>query len=53
MTIGKLASEEDFKVAINEVIDINDIFNIIVNRISIEMIDENEDSLIEMEIELL
>lgn len=52
MTVGKIASEEDYKAAIDEVKDINDIFDTIIEKISVEIIDENEDSLIEMEIPL-
>ena len=50
MTIGKLAKEEEYKSAIEDVRDMNDVFNTIVEKVSVEIIDENEDSLIEMEI---
>lgn len=52
MTIGKLATEEEYKSAIEDVKDINDLFHTIVEKVSVEIIDENEDSLIEMEVSL-
>jgi 2'-5' RNA ligase len=52
MTIGKLATEEEFKSAIENVKDIKDLFHTIVEKVSVEIIDENEDSLIEMEVSL-
>lgn len=52
MTVGKIARVEDYKAAIDEIKDINDIFDTIIEKISVEIIDENEDSLIEMEIPL-
>lgn len=52
MTVGKIESEEEYKLAIEETKEIVDIFDTIVNKISVEIIDENEDSIIEMEIEL-
>ena len=50
MTVGKLESIEEYEDAIEEVKNINDIFSSIANKVSVEIIDENEDSLIEMEI---
>lgn len=52
MTVGKIENEEEYKAAILEVDDISDTFETMVNRISVEIIDENQDSIIEMEIEL-
>ncbi|WMM23945.1 2'-5' RNA ligase family protein [Tissierella sp. MB52-C2] len=52
MTVGKIESGEDYEAAILKVKDINDIFETIVDKVSVEIIDENEDSIIEMEIEL-
>lgn len=52
MTVGKLATEEEHKAAALAVKDINDVFETIVTKISVEIIDENEDSNIEMEIGL-
>ena len=52
MTVGKIESEEEYKAAIHEAKDIGDAFRTIVNKISVEIIDENKNSIIEMEIEL-
>lgn len=52
MTVGKIESEEEYKLAIEETKGIIDIFDTTINRVSVEIIDENEDSVIEMEIEL-
>lgn len=52
MTVGKVESEDKFKLAIEETKDISDVFQAIISKVSVEIIDENEDSIIEMEIEL-
>jgi 2'-5' RNA ligase len=52
MTIGKIDNEEGFQIAINETKNITEVFEAIVNVISVEIIDENEDSLIEIEVNL-
>jgi 2'-5' RNA ligase len=52
MTVGKIESEEEYKSAIEDTKEINDVFDTIVSKVSVEIIDENEDSVIEMEIEL-
>lgn len=52
MTVGKLTSEEEFQIAAEAVKEIKECFHTIVNKISVEIIDENEDSIIEMEIHL-
>lgn len=52
MTVGKIESEEEYNAAIEETKEIVDVFVTIVNKVSVEIIDENEDSIIEMEIEL-
>lgn len=52
MTLGKLATEEEHKAAALAVKGINDIFETSVTKISVEIIDESEDSIIEMEIGL-
>lgn len=52
MTVGKIECEERFELAIEETKDINDTFDTIVSKVSVEIIDENEDSIIEMEIDL-
>jgi 2'-5' RNA ligase len=52
MTVGKIDCEDKFKLAIEETKDIGDAFDTIVSKVSVEIIDENEDSIIEMEIDL-
>jgi 2''-5'' RNA ligase len=52
MTVGSFDNEEDFEEAINETRDIVDSFKTTVNEISVEIIDENEDSIIEFNIPL-
>ncbi|QNO14263.1 2'-5' RNA ligase family protein [Alkalicella caledoniensis] len=52
LTVGKIDNAEKYKFAIEETGAITDEFKTIVNRICVEIIDDNEDSLIEMEIEL-
>jgi 2'-5' RNA ligase len=52
MTVGKIEGEEEYKAAIGYVEHINDIFCTVVEKVSVEVIDENEDSLIEIEISL-
>lgn len=52
MTVGKLETEDDYNAAADEVKNINYRFDTVVKKISVEIIDENEDSLIEMEIGL-
>lgn len=53
MTVGNFDNEEKFEIAAKETVNINDSFKTIVNKVSVEIIDENEDSIIEMEIELV
>ncbi|KUO71191.1 MAG: hypothetical protein APF77_05915 [Clostridia bacterium BRH_c25] len=53
MTVGNLPTEKEYKSAIEDVAGIDDIFDSSVEKISVEIIDENEDSLIEMEIPLI
>lgn len=53
MTVGKLVREEDYKTAIHDVEGISDVFSSFINKVSVEIIDANEDSLIEMEISLV
>jgi 2'-5' RNA ligase len=50
MTVGNFDNEEDFEMAINETRNIIDSFKTIVNEISVEIIDKNEDSIIELNI---
>lgn len=52
MTVGKIESEQEYKLAIEGTKEIVDVFDTIVSKISVEIIDGNEDSIIEMEIAL-
>ncbi|WP_372998748.1 2'-5' RNA ligase family protein [Lutispora sp.] len=52
MTVGKIEDEEKYKNAVIEIEDFRDIFETIVEKVSVEIIDDNEDSIIEMEIGL-
>ncbi|MBU5427609.1 hypothetical protein KQI41_14565 [Tissierella pigra] len=52
MTVGKINSGDDYEVAILKVKDINHTFETIVDKVTIEIMDENQDSIIEMAIEL-
>ncbi|MBW4829636.1 MAG: 2'-5' RNA ligase family protein [Clostridiaceae bacterium] len=52
MTVGKIESEEKYKLAIEKTKEVTDLFKTIVNKISVEIIDDNEDSIIEMDIGL-
>lgn len=53
MTVGNLPTEEGYKSAIEDVAGINDVFVSSIEKVSVEIIDENEDSLIEVEIPLV
>ena len=52
MTVGNLETEEEFEKASNETNNIVDSFKTTVNKISVEIIDKNEDSIIEIEVNL-
>ena len=52
MTIGKLSTAKDLDNAYNTVKDMNENFSTIVNKISVEMIGENEKSIVTIELEL-
>lgn len=52
MTIGKLPTVEALNIAYEKVKDINSAFKTIVKKISVEMIGENEESIIIIEHEL-
>lgn len=52
MTVGKFDKEKDFEEAVNETKSIDDSFQTLVNEICVEIIDENEDSIIELKIPL-
>lgn len=53
ITVGNIKNEYEFEKALEETKDIKDVFETVVKEISVEIIDENEDSIIEMEIPLL
>ena len=52
MTVGNFENEKEFKLAINRTKDITDSFITTVREITVEIIDENEDSIIELNIPL-
>jgi 2'-5' RNA ligase len=52
MTIGKFTSKEDLNIAFKNTELIKESFTTIVEKISVEIIDENEDSIIEVEVGL-
>lgn len=52
MTIGNFSSSEDLNKAFEATKLLKDSFNTVVDKISVEIIDDNEYSIIEMEIEL-
>ena len=52
MTVGSFTSREDLNMAFKDTELIKESFSTIVNKISVEIIDENEDSIIEMEVAL-
>jgi 2'-5' RNA ligase len=53
MTIGNFSTEGDYQTAINETKHFNESFDTIVRKVSVEIIDENEDSIIEIEVPLI
>lgn len=52
MTIGSFTSREDLNMAFKDTELIKESFTTIVDKISVEIIDENEDSIIETEVDL-
>ena len=52
MTIGNFDDKTDLNSAYDEVCSIKDRFSILVEKISVEIIDENEDSIIEIQVYL-
>ncbi len=52
MTVGKIDDEEKFKSAVTEASKVKDTFETVVDKVSVEIIDENQHSIIEVEIEL-
>ena len=53
MTIGKLSTAQMLEDAFNDVKSMNNIFSTIVNKVSAEMIGDNEESIIVIEKELI
>ncbi len=52
MTMGNFTSREDLDNAFKDVSVIKESFTTIVNKVSVEIIDDNEDSIIEIEVNL-
>lgn len=52
MTIGNFTSRDGLNKAFNDVSAIKENFTTIVDKVSVEIIDENEDSIIEIEVSL-
>lgn len=52
MTIGSFTSREDLNKAFKDVCVIKENFTTMVDKVSVEVIDENEDSIIEIEVSL-
>lgn len=53
MTVGKLPTHEMLNMAYKAVESIDDVFSTIVKKISVEMIGDNEESIIIIEKELI
>ena len=53
MTLGKLENEQDLNKAIEWTKGINQVFKAVVDKVSVEIISENEDSIIKIETDLL
>lgn len=52
MTIGNFTSRDDLDKAFKDVSVIKESFTTMVNKVSAEIIDENEDSIIDIEVNL-
>jgi 2'-5' RNA ligase len=52
ITVGSFKNKEDYDIAINDTKNINDTFRTIVTEITVEIIDQNENSIIESNISL-
>lgn len=52
MTLGSFSSKDELESAYDEVIKYDALFMTIVKKISVEIIDENEDSIVVIEVEL-
>lgn len=48
MTVGSFEKEHDFEVAIHDTKDISDVFKTIVSEVAVEIIGQNEESIIEL-----
>jgi len=53
MTVGKIDDREQFEIAVEETKDRTESFKTIINKVSVEIIEENGDSSIEMEADLI
>ena len=53
ITVGCISNMDDFEKAVEETKNIDDVFETTVDAISVEIIDENEDSIIELNIPLM
>ena len=52
LTVGKLDNDEEFVKAIEDTEDFNEVFKIMVERITVEIIGEKQEAIIESEIDL-
>lgn len=52
MTVGRIMNPDNFEAVINSLRDMNEVFEDEVNEISVEIIDEDENSLIEMSVKI-
>ena len=52
LTIGSFTSKEDLNIAFKNTELIKENFTTVIDKISVEIIDENEDSIIEVEVDL-
>jgi 2'-5' RNA ligase len=52
LTVGKLTEEDKYTEALQNTIAFKEVFETMVNKVSVEIIEDNEDSKIEMEISL-
>ena len=52
MTVGNISDLNAFEMAVEETKNVDDVFETTVDTISVEIIDENEDSIIELNIPL-
>lgn len=52
MTIGKLKTKDELDMAYNDLKDMHNLFKAIIDKVSVEIIDEDDSSIIEMEYDL-